>query len=534
MCPTRSDWPSPEKHPLRGHENRTSQYYFHPKHDNPVRDNPVRANPVREYPSRDNPSRDDPNEREGRMSLEELVDGLGHLVNGRLVRNDETFPVDDPSTGEVFAQCPAATLALVDEAMAAAKAALPAWSATPVTERQEVIRRLAGAIATSHPDIDALTSAEKGYAGAGADALAAVWFGRHIAEQTPAVDVIEDTAQRRVSVVRSPVGVVTAIAPWNAPILVLAEKIFAALLAGDTVVAKPSPFTPLGTLAMARAWQDIAPPGVINILAGDDDIGRAMVAHPTPRMISFTGSVAAGKSIAAVAARDLKNLLLELGGNDAAIVLPDVDVAKVAEGIFASAFIMSGQACALVKRVYVHESVHDALVDELAEIARAKGPALPPLTTRPQFERVKELVEDALANGGKAVTGGEPAGRGYFYPPTIVTGLRPGTRLVDEEQFGPALPIIPFTDVEWAISQANDTEYGLSGSVWTSDVARGEQLAARLEAGTTWVNRHTEVAPNIPFGGCKASGIGRNNGQVGIDAYAELQTRIFYKDPDRV
>ena len=261
--------------------------------------------------------------------------------------------------------------------------------------------------------------------------------------------------------------------------LILAEKIFTVLLVGNTIVAKPSPFTPLGTLMTAKLWKDVVPPGVVNILAGDDEVGQAMVTHPTTRMISFTGSVAAGKKIAAAAAPDLKNLLFELGGNDAAIVLDDVDVKKVAPRIYGSAFGGVGQICAATKRVYVHESIYDSMVDELANLAREQTESMGPLSTRPQYERVKMLVEDALEHGGKAVTGGEPSdGPGYFYPATIMTDVGQGVRIVDEEQFGPVLPVIAFSDVDWAIEQANSTEYGLCGSVWTRDIERGEQLGA--------------------------------------------------------
>jgi len=469
------------------------------------------------------------------MSVQEAVDGLGQLINGEIVTNGDTFPVENPSTGEVIAQCPAASVEMVDQAMAAAAAAGPGWAATPEDERREVIRQMCAAIEGGFQAIDEVASAEKGHAGAGGEAWYSTVFGKHIADQPLPVDILEDTDDRTVKVVRTPVGVVAAIAPWNAPVLILAEKIFTALLVGDTVVAKPSPFTPLGTLMVASLWKDIVPPGVVNILAGDDAVGQAMVTHPTTRMVSFTGSVAAGKKIAAAAAPDLKNLLFELGGNDAAIVLDDVDVKKVAPKIYGSAFGGVGQICAATKRVYVHESIYDSMVDELANLAREQTATMGPLSTRPQYERVKMLVEDALEHGGKAVTGGEPTdGPGYFYPATIMTDVGQGVRIVDEEQFGPVLPVIPFSDVDWAIEQANSTEYGLCGSVWTRDIERGEKLAARLECGTSWVNQHTEVAPHIPFGGVKSSGIGRNNGQPGTDAYSELKTIIVYKDKDRV
>jgi acyl-CoA reductase-like NAD-dependent aldehyde dehydrogenase len=273
---------------------------------------------------------------------------------------------------------------------------------------------------------------------------------------------------------------------------------------------------------------------VLNVLAGDDAIGAALVTDTRVRLVSFTGSVAAGRHIASEAGSAMKRVVAELGGNDAAIVLDDVDVKKAAPLLFNSAFILGGQACAAVKRLLVHEAVYDDLVGELAAIARATdvgpGTSFPPLVTRPQFERVCELVKDALDHGGKVVTGGAPLdGPGFYYPPTIVTGVGPGVRLVDEEQFGPVLPVIPFSDIEDAIRQANGTEYGLCASVWSSDVARARQLTQRLEAGTVLVNNHVEVAPHVPFGGCKASGIGRAGGQVGLDEYAELKTVIVYK-----
>lgn len=469
------------------------------------------------------------------MTVEDTVRELGQLINGELVTGTATIAVENPATGEVAVHCPAATPEMVDQAVAAAKAALPAWSRTPEAERRRVIKAMSDAVGAAYPEIAEVAAIEKGHADGGIEALGATWFGGHIAEQPIAEDIIEDTPEKTIKVVRAPVGVVAAIAPWNAPILILTEKIFSALLVGDTVVGKSSPFTPLGTLVLAKVWKDIVPPGVVNLLAGDNAVGEAMVAHPDVRLVSFTGSVRAGKQIAAAAAATLKNIHLELGGNDAAIVLDDVDPALVAPAIAESAFTLAGQACALVKRVYVHESVHDRLVEELAKAARAKTGTLQPLSTRPQFERVLELVADTLENGGKAVVGGErPDGPGFHYPPTIVTDVRPGMRIVDEEQFGPVLPVIPFTDLDWAIEQANASEYGLAGSVWTADTARGNELVARLECGTAYLNHHTEVAPNIPFGGVKASGIGRSCGQLGIDAFAELKTVITYKDAARV
>ncbi|HWE70318.1 MAG TPA: aldehyde dehydrogenase family protein [Acidimicrobiales bacterium] len=476
------------------------------------------------------------------MDIDDTVARLGHLIDGTIVRNDRRFPVDSPSTGEMVAECPEATSELLDDAMAAAKGAQPGWMALGEVGRQAVIQAMSDALAQHIDDVLAISALEKGAVGAALEAYAASAFMTHRAATPLPVDILEDTPDRSVKVVRKPIGVVAAIAPWNAPILIMCEKIATALLVGNTVVAKPSPFTPLATLALGDLWKDIVPPGVVNILAGGNDLGAAMVAHPTAKMISFTGSVAAGRHIAAEAGGSLKKVVLELGGNDAAIVLPDVDVETVAAQIFGSAFLMGGQVCAAIKRLYVHQSIYDDMVGALSRLAEAAVPApeaeggtLIPLTTRPQYDRVRLLLADALAEGAHADAGGGPTGTaGYFIPATILTDVKPGMKIVDEEQFGPVLPVLPFTEVDDAIAAANATDFGLCGSVWTADIPTGEALAARLECGTSWVNSHAEIAPHIPFGGTKNSGVGRSGGTPGIDGYAELQTQYVYKASERV
>jgi acyl-CoA reductase-like NAD-dependent aldehyde dehydrogenase len=476
------------------------------------------------------------------VSPEETIAGLGHLVDGRIVNSGSTFPIESPKTGQPFAECPAASPELLDEAMRAAQAAQPGWAALGVAKRQDCLRRMRDVLQENMAEIVAISALERGARSAALEAYAALSFADHYISTTPTVDVLEDTDERTVQVVRKPVGVVAAISPWNAPILIGTEKAFSALLVGNTVVAKPSPFTSLATLRLAQLWADIVPPGVLNVLAGDDDLGAAMVSHPVTKLISFTGSVSAGQQIAAAAARDLKNIVLELGGNDAAIVLPDVDVPTVASRVFNVAFLGGGQVCAAIKRLYVHESIYDSMVAELAQLAEQavaapeeEGGKLIAVSTRPQYERVRMLVEDALEHGAKPVAGGAPTRTdGYYFPATILTNVSEGMRIVDEEQFGPVLPVLPFSDVDDAITAANSTDYGLCGSIWTSDIELGQKLADRLVAGTTWVNHHAEVAPHIPFGGVKHSGIGRNSGRAGLDAYCELQTQYVYKSPARV
>ena len=463
------------------------------------------------------------------FDLDAAVATLGHLVNGELVATGRTFDVTDPSTGETFAQCPSADAALVDRAVAAAVAAGPAWAADEPRRRQ-VLTQMLDILEANLADIDAFTLRERGTVFG--ESYAAIMWGRHVVETPLQIDIVEDSPTRQVRVVRKPVGVVAAIAPWNAPILMIVDKVVAALVAGNTVVAKPSPFTSLATMYLAKLWADVIPAGVLNVLAGDDEVGKAMVAHDDVRMISFTGSVAAGRHIAAAAAPGLKNVLLELGGNDAAIVLEDADPAEIAQGVFWGAFSNTGQVCSAIKRLYVPESLYDAVVDQLAGIANevkvgqaTHGAMIGPLSTRPQYERVIELVEDALDHGAKAVTGGAALdGPGFFYPPTILTGVSAGMRIVDEEQFGPVLPVLAYTDLDATITEVNSGQYGLGGSVWTRDLGRGAEVADRLEAGSAWVNRHPDVGPHVPFGGIKSSGVGRSWGSAGIDAYCELKS----------
>jgi len=271
---------------------------------------------------------------------------------------------------------------------------------------------------------------------------------------------------------------------------------------------------------------------VLNVVSGGDALGAAMTSHPIPRKISFTGSVATGKKVAAAAAPDLKRITLELGGNDAAIVLADASVDDVAQKIFWGAFENCGQICSAIKRVYVPQNMYAPMLEKLGELAKGAkvgngldaGVQIGPLNNKPQFERVTELVEDAKRHGAKIVTGGKRLGsEGYFYEPTIVGGISDGVRLVDEEQFGPALPVIPYKDVDDALRRANNTHYGLSGSVWGKDPERAAEVAGQLECGSAWVNQHLALGPNLPFGGAKWSGIGVENGPWGLLGFTEIQ-----------
>ncbi|MCW2697555.1 MAG: aldehyde dehydrogenase family protein, partial [Modestobacter sp.] len=322
------------------------------------------------------------------------------------------------------------------------------------------------------------------------------------------------------------------ITPWNYPLLLAGWKIGPALRAGNTVVLKPSPYTPLATLRVGEILNEVLPAGVVSVVSGGDALGAWMTTHPAVGKISFTGSVATGKAVMAAAAPGLKRLTLELGGNDAAIVLDDADPETIGKGLFWGAFINCGQICAGIKRIYVPESLHDDVVDVLTERARRvrvgpgtrEGVHIGPIQNRPQFDRVSGLVADALAQGASAAAGGAPIeGPGYFFPPTVLTGAREGMRIVDEEQFGPAVPVLTYRDLDDAIGRANATPFGLSGSVWSSDVERATAVAEQLDCGTAFVNDHLALSPELPFGGSKESGLGVENGHWGLEEFTQLQ-----------
>ena len=360
---------------------------------------------------------------------------------------------------------------------------------------------------------------------------AAMWFS-YFADLEVGPEMLQDDGDKRIQIVRKPLGVVAAITPWNFPIVLLSWKLAPALLAGNTVVAKPSEFTPLSTLLLGEVLREIVPPGVLNIVAGGGSVGALLSAHPAVRKVSFTGSVATGKKIMQAAASDLKRVTLELGGNDPAIVLDDVDPGAVLDGLFWGAFTNSGQVCTAIKRLYVHEAVYAPIVDGLVERANSvkvgdgldPDTQLGPINNKIQFDKVVDLVEDARRHGGRVVAGGTPLARpGYFLPPTIVTDVGAGIRLVDEEQFGTALPIIKYRNLDDVLREANQTHFGLGASVWSGDVARGERVVQELESGTGWVNQHMDILPNAPFGGCKWSGLGTENGHWGYEEFTEMQ-----------
>ncbi|MBG6120149.1 MULTISPECIES: aldehyde dehydrogenase family protein [unclassified Sphingobium] len=454
------------------------------------------------------------------------------LIGGAMVEGAAEQDVINPATEGVVAKAPHASAAQIGEAVAAAKAAFPAWSARPIAERAAVLSAIADIVEANLDELARLTTLEQGkpFPHAQFEVRGVSGMLRYYASVDLPVELLEDSAHRRVELHRRPLGVVAAIIPWNFPLALFATKIANALISGNTVVVKPAATTPLGTLRIGALIRDVVPAGVLNIVSDANDLGAVLTDHPDVRKITFTGSTETGKKVMASAASDLKRVTLELGGNDAAIVLDDADPKKVAQGLFQGAFANSGQVCLAIKRVYADERVYDSLVEELATLANAavvgdgleQGTQFGPLQNKAQYERIKSLIEDARSHG-TIVAGGEASdGKGYFITPTIVRDIEDGTRLVDEEQFGPILPVIKVKDAEDALRRANASPYGLGGSVWSSDTGRAAALAARMDTGTAWVNKTLDLGPTIPFAGAKSSGLGVEYGVEGLHEFTQV------------
>ena len=440
-----------------------------------------------------------------------------------------TFAVLNPATGEVAGEAPNATAADLDRAVAAARAAQPGWAALPDEERAEACRAIAAMLEANAEELARLLTLEQGKPLNGLGSRwelggAAAWAGYTAGLSLP-VEVLQDDNAGRVELHRKPVGVVGSITPWNFPVMIAIWHMVPALRAGNTVVLKPSPLTPLATLRMVELASAVLPEGVLNVVTGDDkdfQLGAAMANHSGIDKIVFTGSTETGRPVMRAAAGSLKRLTLELGGNDAGIVLPDADPAAIAEGLFWGAFINNGQTCAALKRLYVHDSIHDQVCEALVAFAKDipigngldEASILGPIQNRMQFDKVSRMVTDA-ADRGRVLLGGAP-GEGLFFPPTIVDGLTNGDMLVDEEQFGPALPVIRYSQVDEAIAAANDNPNGLGGSVWSADLDAARAVALRMECGSVWINKHGAVQPNAPFGGVKRSGMGVQFAQEGL------------------
>lgn len=468
-------------------------------------------------------------------------------IGGKQVDAARTFNVINPASGEVFASVPAGTVADLDAAVAAARSAFPAWSGKSDAERKGLVHALAGLLEANMPELMELVTKETGKplnglngVGAGMEVGGSIAWTHVTADLELPVEVIQDNDDARIEVHRKPLGVVASITPWNWPLMIAIWHVMPALRAGNTVVIKPSELSPVATLRFVELANTVLPAGVFNVISAERDsgVGEAIARHPDINKIVFTGSTPTGRRIMESAAGNLKRLTLELGGNDAGIVLPDVDPKAVAAKLFGVTFHNNGQTCACLKRLYVHESIYEELSQELARLAREAvvgdgllaETQLGPVQNRKQLDYVAGLAEDAKAHGARVLSGGKVReGHGYFYEPTVLADVTDGMRVVDEEQFGPILPIIKYSDIDEVIRRANDNPNGLGGSIWSNDLAKASQLALRLECGTAWINEHGAIQPDAPFGGVKQSGIGVEFGHYGLEEYTTIQTLKIMK-----
>ena len=455
-------------------------------------------------------------------------------INGDQVSSFSQRTVIDPATDEAFARVPDCTREQLDDAVTAAQSAFEKWSALPDQQRRALVNVYIECVLADVETLAPMITREQGkpLAKARSEINSAVFFSRGYAAVELQPEVLRDTPQQRVEVRRRPLGVVGAITAWNYPVLLAMWKIVPAVLAGNTVVLKPSPNTPIATLRLGELAQQVFPPGVVNVISGGNDLGAWMTEHPGIRKIAFTGSGPTGKRIMASAAGNLKRLTLELGGNDAGIVLGDVNAAQIAPDLFWAKFSNCGQVCAALKRLYVHRSVYRAVCDELVKFAATvkigpgtkEGMDIGPIQNKTQYDLVRTMVAEGVSAGATVLyQSPEIPGPGLFLPIILLTNVTAQMRVVKEEVFGPVLSITPFDDVEEALRLANQGEFGLGGSVWSGNVEYAAEIAARLDSGGAWVNQHPAMGPDIPFGGVKGSGIGVELGRLGLEEYTSVQ-----------
>jgi len=455
------------------------------------------------------------------------------LIDGDLVDGADSLAVINPATGEPFATCARADAAQLERAIAAAKRAFPAWRDGGQPRRQELLHKLADAMEARFEDFARLLTQEQGkpLAEAQFEVGGAIAAFRHFGAQVLHPETLVDEPNALVVEHYAPLGVVGCIVPWNFPMILLAIKVSIALSTGNTVVAKPAPTTPLTAALLGEVAVGILPPGVFNVIVDANDLGGMLSSHPDVAKISFTGSTATGRKVMASAASTLKRLTLELGGNDVAIVLDDADPAEVAAKIYGAATFNAGQTCMAAKRLYVPNAMLDDIGERLAALASATvlgdglepGTQMGPIQNRMQFDKLQQLMA-ATQGEGTVLTGGARLNRpGYFMQPAIVRDLADDARLVTEEQFGPLVPLLGYDTIEDVIARANASDYGLGGTVWGKDLDKAAAVARGIETGTVWINKHLDLRFDVPFGGVKQSGLGREQGQAGLKEFVDAR-----------
>jgi acyl-CoA reductase-like NAD-dependent aldehyde dehydrogenase len=456
------------------------------------------------------------------------------IIDGKFVAGSAgTCDVLNPATEQVIGQCPLASVQQADDAVAAARKAFPAWSALPIERRANLIDTVATALLEHKDRFVNLLTAEQGKPldQAEFEVMGAVFTLKAFAAMRLEPKILRKTPEQEVLEYRFPLGVVAAITPWNFPIILLMHKFGPALLAGNTMVAKPAPTTPLTTLLFGEICQSILPAGVFNVICDANNLGAHLTAHPGVNKVAFTGSTATGKKILQSASTTLKRVTLELGGNDAAIVLDDVDPVATAQMVFQGAMLNAGQICVAIKRAYVPEAMYDRFCEELALLAKAAvvddgdkpGTQIGPVQNKQQYTKLLDLLSE-VSKTGTVIAGGKALERkGYFIEPTIVQTSDRDSRIVAEEQFGPILPVLPYTDLDEVIAHVNESSYGLAGTIWGKDVRHAMNIAARIDSGTVWVNQILAIDPAFPFRGAKQSGLGGELGEEGLLEYTQAR-----------
>ncbi|PTB35613.1 uncharacterized protein TrAFT101_009349 [Trichoderma asperellum] len=466
----------------------------------------------------------------------------GNIINGEFVATAETRRAIDPATEEPLFAAPLATKEDLDNAIKHARNAFKTWSKTTFDERSKLMLAYADAIEAHREELEKLDTLESGkplLVSKREFDNVLEWL-RTFATMELKDEVLDENDERTIYGTYNPVGVVAAIVPWNWPALLGLGKVGPALMTGNTVIMKPSPYTPYTDLKLGELAMSIYPPGVFQVLSGDDALGPWITEHPGVDAVTFTGSVRTGKLVAASCAKTLKRCVLELGGNDALIVCQDVDIPKCLPKIATLSFINAGQICMLAKRIYVHEAIYDQFKEALVQFTKEHvknggglepGVMVGPVQNKMQYELLKDMYQDVKDCGYQVALGGSipNSNKGYFAEPTIVDNPPDNARIVVEEPFGPIVPIQKWSSDDEVVERANSLRLGLGASVWAKDLVRAEKMGRQLTAGSVWINSHFDVAPDVPFGGTKESGIGREWGLEGFKEFTDRTSLWVWK-----